>query len=94
MNDGTPRDEFLNKRGIMTILSLTVDDQLANQAQFDAAECNTPLNHLLLEFLVQLTSADHAARDSAADRLKSTIRNLSRPMGGKPYRDRHELFDR
>lgn len=78
----------------MTTLSLIVDDQLASRAERIAAERNTTLDHLVQQYLEQLTSTDQATRDSATDRLASTIRDLSRPLGGKPYSHRDELFDR
>lgn len=78
----------------MTTLNLTVDDQLADRAQRVAADRNTTLDHLVHEFLEQLTVVDQSTRESAADRLAVTIRDLSRPMGGKPYHHRDELYGR
>jgi hypothetical protein len=78
----------------MTTLSLTVDDQLASRAKQVASVRNTTLDHLVHQYLEQLTSSDQASRDSAADRLASTICDLSRPLGGKPYTHRDELYDR
>jgi len=78
----------------MTTISVTVDDQLAEQAQQVAADRNTTLDDLVQQYLKQLTSATQAASDAAADRLLQTFRDLSRPLGGKPYQQRDELYDR
>ena len=78
----------------MTTLNLTVDDQIASRAEQVAKERNTTLNQLVGEFLEQLTPTEQAQRDSSADRLAATFRDLSRPLGGKPYQNRDELYDR
>jgi antitoxin component of RelBE/YafQ-DinJ toxin-antitoxin module len=78
----------------MTTISVTVDDQLAERAQQAAAERNTTLDDLVQQYLKQLASATQGASDVAADRLLQTFRDLSRPLGGKPYQQRDELYDR
>jgi hypothetical protein len=78
----------------MTTLNLTVDDQVASRAEQVARERNTTLNQLVSEFLEHLTPAEQAKRTSSADRLAKTFRDLSRPIGGKPYQNRDELYDR
>lgn len=77
----------------MTTISVSVDDQLAEQAQQIAADRNTTLDDLVQQYLKQLTTAAQAS-DTAADRLLQTFRDLSRPLGGKPYQQRDELYDR
>lgn len=37
---------------------------------------------------------DQAPRRATSDQLALTIHDLNRPMGGKPYSDRGELYDR
>lgn len=78
----------------MTTISVTVDDQLAERAQQVAADRNTTLDDLVQQYLKQLASATLAASDVAADRLLRTFRDLSRPLGGKLYQQRDELYDR
>lgn len=77
----------------MTTISVSVDDQLAERAQQIAADRNTTLDDLVQQYLTQLTSAAQAS-DTVADRLLQTIHDLSRPLGGKPYQQRDELYDR
>jgi hypothetical protein len=78
----------------MTTLKLTVDDQIASRAEQVAKERNTTLNQLVSEFLEQLRPTEQAQRNSSADRLATTFRDLSRPLGGKPYQNRDDLYDR
>ena len=77
----------------MTTINIRVDDQLAEQAQRIAADRKTTLDDLVGQYLKQLT-AKTSANDAAADRLLQTFRDLSRPLGGKPYQQRDDLYDR
>lgn len=77
----------------MTTISVRIDDHLAEQARQIAADRNTTLDELVQKYLKQLTSAAPASSTSA-DRLLQTFRDLSRPLGGKPYQQRDELYDR
>jgi len=79
---------------MMTTLNVTIDDHVASLARQVATERNTTLDHLVRQFLEQLAPTDQSQRDSTANRLATTIRDLSRPLGGKPYQDRDELHDR
>lgn len=77
----------------MTTISVNVDDRLAEQARQIAADRNMTLDELVREYLKQLASAAQA-NDMAADRLMQSFHDLCRPLGGIPYRQRDELYER
>ena len=78
----------------MTTLTLTLDDEAAAAAQRIAEQTHTTVESLCGEYLKTLAAKTQADRDRAADELMETIRRLSRPMGGKGWTNRDELYDR
>jgi len=78
----------------MATLTLQVDLQTVDRARRAAEKQSTTLDALVGDYLAQLAKTDEQARAEAAEHLLRTLRELSRPMGGKPWTDRDELYDR
>jgi hypothetical protein len=83
----------------MTTLTLTLDDAAAAKARQVAQRRNSSLEDMLKGFVVSLgqddaTDSRLAQRESAVQRLMGSFRELSRPLGGKGYTSRDELYER
>ena len=82
----------------MTTLSITVDDVIADRVHAVARKRHTTVDTLFVTFVSSLTAQGaHAERDTndeAASHLASTFQSLSRPLGGKGYITRDELYER
>jgi hypothetical protein len=79
---------------MMTTLSVTIDDKVAETAPKYAAECDTTVDALVEGYPVSLPNPKSTKRAQASAKLIKTIEQLSRPMGGKPWNHRDELHDR
>lgn len=77
----------------MVTISVHVDEQLAEKARRIAADRNTTVDDLVLQYQTQLTSQSQP-NDMAVERLSRTILGLRRPLGGKHYQRRDELCNR
>jgi hypothetical protein len=83
----------------MTTLVLTLDDAAAAKARLAAQRRQSSLEDLVQRFVVNLgqeENGDGAAelRESAAQKLIVSFQQLSRPLGGKGYHSRDELYER
>jgi hypothetical protein len=78
----------------MTTLMLQLDHQTAHRARRAAETRHTTLESLVVEYVEQLARIDEQARSEGTEHLLRTLRELSRPMGGKPWKDRDELYER
>lgn len=83
----------------MTTLTLTLDDAAAAKARQAAQRRQSSLEELLHRFVLNLgnevtAGAPSGQRESAAAKLIASFRELSRPLGGKGYTSRDELYER
>ncbi len=82
----------------MTTLSITLDDAAANRVQTVARKNHTTVERLFVSFVSTLGGQDanesRDTNDEAAARLVRTFQTLSRPLGGKGYVTRDELYER
>jgi hypothetical protein len=78
----------------MATLTLQVDLQTVDRARRVAEKRCTTLDSLVEDYLEQLAETEEHSRAEAAEHLLRTLRELSRPMGGKPWKDRDELYER
>ncbi|GDY22556.1 hypothetical protein LBMAG56_39030 [Verrucomicrobiota bacterium] len=82
----------------MTTLAITLDDAAATQVQTVARKNHTTVERLFVSFVSSLGGEDanekRALNDEAAARLARTFQTLSRPLGGKGYVTRDELYER
>ena len=82
----------------MTTLSITLDDAAANRVQTVARKNHTTVERLFVSFVSSLGGQDakekRVPNDEAAARLGRTFQTLSRPLGGKGYITRDELYER
>lgn len=78
----------------MATLTLQVDLQTVDAARRAAEKRCTTLDALVEDYLEQLANAEEQARAEATEHLLRTLRELSRPMGGKSWKDREELYER
>jgi hypothetical protein len=78
----------------MTTLTFQIDSDVADRAQAAARLRHTTLDTLVQEYLDQLSRSGNEARGQQAHHLLTTLRELSRPMGGKPWGHRDELYER
>ena len=82
----------------MTTLTLTLDDAAARKARRAARRAQASLEDLLCQFVEKLGSSEP---DSAVSQGEQAARNMetlfgkfSRPLGGKGYSSRDELYER
>jgi len=78
----------------MATLTLEVDPETANRARRVAEQQHTTLDALVEGYLEELARTDGLSRMDAVESLMRTLRAASRPMGGKPWKDRDELHER
>lgn len=83
----------------MTSFTVTLKDESTLKKAARIAELkNTSVDDLIAGFLVSL-SADEAGaasddRSCLVDELQGSFKTLSRPLGGKGYVSRDELYER
>ena len=78
----------------MVQLTLQVDEKLAERAKRVAERQNITVDAMVGQYFAQLPDDFVDGTSSAADQLIETLRRLSRPMGGKPWKSRDELYER
>ena len=57
----------------------------------------TPPNiseHQKVHLLVQVPQPNASSQSGAAEQLMSTLRNIERPLGGNPWTQRDDLYER
>ena len=82
----------------MTTLSITLDDAAAKRVQTVARKNRTTVETLFVTFVSSLSGQDanesRDTNDEAATNLARTFQTLSRPLGGKGYLTRDDLYER
>jgi hypothetical protein len=82
----------------MTTLILMLDDHAARRAHQAAQRRQASLEDLVRQFVEKLgrteSDAGEAQREAAAKQMEVLFRQLSRPLGGKGYITRDELYER
>jgi predicted transcriptional regulator len=77
----------------MVEVNLRLDEELAERARRIAEQRHTTVDAIVGQCLAQLPG-DGVERAAATDQLIATLRQLSRPMGGKHWKNRDELYER
>jgi uncharacterized protein DUF6364 len=77
----------------MTQLTLTLDESSVESAQRVAAERHTTLDHLVGEYFEHLASERSQRGRAVVELLEESFRVVSRPLGGKLWTNRDELYD-
>lgn len=78
----------------MTTLTIQINDQAAKAAQQMALRRQTTVDAIVQELLDQLSCEEFASRQSAVESLQSSFQQVSRPLGGKSWNQRDELYER
>lgn len=78
----------------MVALSLQVDEKLAERAKRAAERQNITLDAMVEQYFAQLPDEVSGGTIAESQQLIETLRRLSRPMGGKPWKNRDELYER
>ncbi len=82
----------------MTTLTLTLDDHDAHKAHQAARRRQATLEELVRQFVVKLGRSESDPKaplgEAAAQNMEMLFRQLSRPLGGKGYTTRDELYER
>jgi len=78
----------------MVALTLQVDEKLADRAKRAAERRNITVDAMVGQYFAQLPNDDRGGTTAATDQLIETLRQLSRPMGGKLWKSRDELYER
>ena len=74
-------------------ITLSIDDDVVRKVRKIAIDKNTTLTAMVREYLTSVADTDAAARKEAADKLRETISQISRPMGPRNW-TRDDLYDR
>ena len=78
----------------MTTLTLSIDEQSARTAQRIAQQRQTTVDVIVQELLDQLGREDFDVRHRSVEELERSFHEVSRPLGGKLWKQRDELYDR
>ena len=78
----------------MTTLTLSIDEQTANTAYRIAEQRQTTVDVVVQELLDQLGREECDERHHAVEELERSFHEVSRPLGGKLWKNRDELYDR
>jgi len=78
----------------MTKLALTIDDSAAEKARLVAARRKITVDCLVQSLIEGLSVEDEEDSRRACEALENSFRLVSKPLGGKPWKDRDELYDR
>ena len=74
-------------------VTLQLDEELAERAKRIAARRHTTVDAIVGQCL-SLLPDNGVGMAAATDQLIETLRQVSRPMGGKPWKSRDELHER
>ncbi len=78
----------------MTQLTITIDDSAAEKARHVAQQRRVTVDCLVQGLIENLGIQDQGAGQRACEALDESFRLVSTPMGGKPWKNRDELYDR
>jgi hypothetical protein len=78
----------------MTRLVLTIDDAAVEKARRIAERRRITLNRLVEGLIEDLAVDDQDAGRRGCEALEQSFRIVSTPLGGKPWQQRDELYDR
>ena len=78
----------------MTTLTLTIEDSVAEKARLVARRRRITLDCLVQRLIEGLAVDDQKAGRDAYEASDESFRLVSAPLGGKPWNDRGELYDR
>ncbi len=78
----------------MVPLTLQVEEKLAERAKRVAERQNITVDTMVGQYFAQLPDDSLEGTTFATEQLIATLRQLSRPMGGKPWKNRDELYER
>ena len=78
----------------MVSVTLYVDEKLVERAKRAAERQNITVDAMVGQYFAQLPDDALEGTTFATDQLIETLRELSRPMGGKPWKNRDELYER
>jgi hypothetical protein len=78
----------------MISIVLQVDEKLAERAKRVAEQQNVTVDVLVEQYFAQLPDDTTEGAKLGTEQLLETLCKLSRPMGGKPWKDRDELYER
>jgi hypothetical protein len=78
----------------MTHLTLTIDDAAAHKAQLAAQRRRMTVDALVQGLIERLDVEDLDGGKRACEALERSFQEVSAPFGGKPWKDRDELYDR
>lgn len=87
-------DPLVGKQQPMTQLTITIDDSAAEKARRAAQLRRVTVDSLVQELIQALDLEDRGRSGRATEALDESFRLVSTPMGGKPWKDRDELYDR
>ena len=77
----------------MVVLTVQVDEKLAERAKRVAELRKITVDAMVGQYFAQLPNDDRAGTTDATDQLIETLRQLSRPMGDKPWTNRDDLYE-
>ena len=78
----------------MTTLTIQISDRTAQTARQVALQQQTTVDAIVQQLLDRLTSDEFANRQNAVENLEQSFRQVSRPLGGKQWNQRDELYER
>ena len=78
----------------MTELTIMIDESAAEKACRIAQQRQVTVDCLVQELIEGLDVEEQEAGRQACEALDESFRLVSVPMGGKPWKNRDELYDR
>ena len=78
----------------MTTLTVQINDQAARTARQVAVRRQTTVDAIVQELLDRLSDEESASRQNAVEALEQSFQKVSRPLGGKLWKQRDELYER
>ncbi len=78
----------------MTTLTVQINDRTAQTARQVAKQRQTTVDAIVQELLDRLNYEESASRQNAVETLEQSFQQVSRPLGGKQWTQRDELYER
>lgn len=79
---------------LMTTLTVQINDRTAQTARQVALQRQTTVDAIVQELLDRLSCEVSANRQKAVESLEQSFQQVSRPLGGKQWTQRDELYER